>query len=366
MKKSSKKVVIGGTFDVLHQGHKFLIRKAFSLGRVTIGLTSDSMAKKTRNRNVKSFKLRKKELEKFIKSTFSDKARIEKINDRGGVALKEDFDYIVVSPATVSGAEEINRKRKKLGKKTINIVKIKFVLGKDKKPISATKILSFNKEEIVRKLKSLANKKNVEGMARFGINPKKSKVLGVSVYVIRDMAKKIGKNHKLAQQLWNSKIHEARWLAGFIEDPSLVTEEQIEKWVKDFDSWAVCDTVCSALFWKTKFAKKKIFEWSRRKEEFVKRTSFVLMAVLSVHDKAAKDSDFEKFFPLIKKHSVDERNFVKKAVNWALRQIGKRSLGLNKKALVVAKDIEKMDSRSAKWIAKDAIRELEAKRRELF
>ena len=211
-------------------------------------------------------------------------------------------------------------------------------------------------KEIIKKLKSLANPKNVEGMARFGINP--NNTLGISVYVVRDIAKKIGKNHKLTKQLWDSKIHEAKLLAGFIDIPEKVTEKQMERWVKDFDSWDICDQLCSNLFDKTPFAYKKAFEWSKRKEKFVKRAGFVLMATLSVHDKKAEDKKFEKFFPLIKKHSIDERNFVKKAVNWALRQIGKRNINLNKKAIKIAKEIKKIDSRSAKWIASDALREL--------
>ena len=213
-------------------------------------------------------------------------------------------------------------------------------------------------QEIIKKLNSEANPKNVEGMARFGINPKNT--LGVSVPVLRKMAKEIGRDYKLAQQLWNSGIHEARMLACFIDEIVKVTEKQMEKWVKDFDSWDICDQVCGNLFDRTNFAWKKVFEWTKRKEEFVKRAGFVLMATLSVHDKKAKDKDFEKFFPLIKKHSIDERNFVKKAVNWALRQIGKRNLNLNKKAIKLAKEIQKINSKSAKWIANNAIRELES------
>lgn len=210
--------------------------------------------------------------------------------------------------------------------------------------------------QILKKLKSHANPKNIEGMARFGISPKNT--YGVSIPVIRKMAKQIGKNHQLAQQLWDSKIHEARILAGLIDEPDKVTERQMEKWVKDFDSWDVCDQVCSNLFDKTKFAYQKAFEWSKRDEEFVKRAGFVMMACLSVHDKQAKDKKFEQFFPVIKREVHDERNFVKKAVNWALRQIGKRNLTLNKKAIAAAKEIQRIDSKSAKWIATDALREL--------
>lgn len=218
-------------------------------------------------------------------------------------------------------------------------------------------------EEVIKELKSLSNptKENIEGMKRFGITPK-TKLLCVPIPKVRKLARKIGKNHELALKLWDSKMHEARILAGIIDEPEKVSESQMEKWVKDFDSWDICDQVCGNLFDKTKFARKKIWEWADRKEEFVKRTPFALMAWLSVHDKKAKDKDFISFFPLIKKAAADERNFVKKAVNWALRQIGKRNRNLNKKALVLARQIEKMDSKSAKWIARNAIKELEEKR----
>jgi len=213
--------------------------------------------------------------------------------------------------------------------------------------------------EILRKLKSLSNSKAVEGMTRFGINPKNT--FGVSIPDIRKMASEIGKKHELALQLWSSEIHEARILAGMIDDPKLMTEKQMEEWAKDFDSWDVCDQVCSNLFDKTKNAYEKAIEWTKSEKEFVKRAGFVLMACLAVHDKKANDNNFVKFFPLIKKESVDERNFVKKAVNWALRQIGKRNKNLNTKAIATAEEIQKIDSKSAKWIASDALRELTSK-----
>lgn len=214
--------------------------------------------------------------------------------------------------------------------------------------------------EIIARLRKLSNTEAVAGMARFGINPHQT--LGVSVCILRAMAKELGKDHKLAQQLWDSKIHEARILAGFIDEPDKVTSTQMEEWAGDFDSWDVCDQVCGNLFDRTSFAYAKALAWSKRKEEFVKRAGFVLMAVLSVHDKQAVDAEFEQFFSLIKNEATDERNFVKKAVNWALRQIGKRNINLNKKAIKTAREIEKIDSRSARWIAKDAIRELIKKR----
>jgi 3-methyladenine DNA glycosylase AlkD len=217
----------------------------------------------------------------------------------------------------------------------------------------------MNYGEVIKKLKSLANKKNVEGMARFGISSKNT--LGVPVPKIRDLAKRIGKNHLLAQQLWESGIHEARILACLVDDCKSVTGKQMESWVKDFDSWDVCDQVCMNLFDKTDVSFKKVVEWTTRKEEFVKRAGFALMASLSVHDKKAKNGMFLKFLPIIKRESMDGRNFVRKAVNWALRQVGKRNAVLNKEALKTAKEILKIDSKSAKWIAGDAIRELESK-----
>ena len=210
--------------------------------------------------------------------------------------------------------------------------------------------------EIIKRLKAKANSENVKGMARFGINP--DNILGVSIPEIRKMAKDIGKNHKLALELWDSGIHEARLLAGFIDEVDKVSEMQMEKWVKDFDSWDVCDQVCSNLFDKTVFSYKKTMEWTERDEEFVKRAGFVLMAALSVHDKKESDGKFLRLLPMIKRESKDERNFVKKAINWALRQIGKRNLRLNKAAINTAKEIQKINSKSAKWIASDTIKEL--------
>ncbi len=213
-------------------------------------------------------------------------------------------------------------------------------------------------EDIMNKLRSLANPEAVKGMARFGISPKNT--YGVSIPNLRKMAKEIGINHDFAKRLWDSKIHEARILASLIGDPKMVTKEQMEKWAKDFDSWDVCDQCCSNLFDKTRFAYKKAVDWSSREEEFVKRAGFVLMATLAVHDKKAQDEDFLIFFPLMIREATDDRNFVKKAVNWALRQIGKRNLSLNKKAIKTAKEIKTIEAKAARWIASNAIGELES------
>jgi 3-methyladenine DNA glycosylase AlkD len=213
-------------------------------------------------------------------------------------------------------------------------------------------------QEIVRELRAKASPKNVEGMARFGIRSKD--ILGISIYDLRPMAKQIGKDHTIAAELWSTGIHEARLLAGFIDDPKKVTEKQMEAWAADFDSWDIVDQVCSSLFDKTPYAYAKAVEWSSREEEFVKRAGFVLMAALSVHDREAPDRAFTRFFPIIKREATDDRNFVKKAVNWALRQIGKRDIALNKSAVKLAREIQKIDSKSARWIAADALRELES------
>ncbi len=210
--------------------------------------------------------------------------------------------------------------------------------------------------DIIKRLKALSNSKSIAGMARFGITPQKT--YGVSIPHLRKLAKEIGVNHQLAQKLWLLNIRETRILAGMIDDPQIVTEKQIEKWVKEFDYWEICDQCCMNLFEKTGFAYEKCFLWSLSKKEFVKRAGFVLIARLAVSDRQAEDEKFEQFFPVIKRESIDERNMVKKAVNWALRQIGKRNCTLNKKAITVAEEIKKINSGSSRWIAVDAIREL--------
>ena len=212
------------------------------------------------------------------------------------------------------------------------------------------------KNDILNKFKALSNPKAVDGMARYGINPENT--YGISIPNLRKIARETGTNHALAQELWASGIHEARILACMIDDPKMVTEEQLESWVKDVDSWDVCDQCCMNLFKNTGLAYRKADEWSKSDEEFVKRAGFVLMACLAVSDKKADDRQFEVFLPIIKREASDSRNYVKKAVNWALRQIGKRNVNLNRKAIETSKEIQKIDSRSAKWIASDAMREL--------
>jgi len=215
-------------------------------------------------------------------------------------------------------------------------------------------------DEIVSELKLLANPANVAGMARYGINPQST--LGVSIPTLREMAKEIGRDHELALGLWATGVHEARILAAYVDDPAQVTKEQMESWVAEFDSWDVCDQVCGNLFDRTPLAYEKAIEWSGRDEEFVKRAGFALMAWLPVHDKKAPDDKFLHFFPVIENEAGDERNFVKKAVSWALRNIGKRSRRLNTAAIACASRIQEQDSRSARWIGSDALRELHSEK----
>lgn len=218
----------------------------------------------------------------------------------------------------------------------------------------------MNVDEIIAFLKSNTNQKNLEGMARFGINA--SNALGISIPLLRGLAKEIKKDHKLALELWKTGYHEARILATFIAEPDKITPSLMNKWVKDFNSWDLCDQCCMSLFVNTLHVQDKIKEWNDSPHEFVKRASFVLMATSAVHRKEWNDKIFLGFFPLIKKHSIDERNFVKKAVNWALRQIGKRNKSLNKKGIDFCSKLLKIDSKSAKWIASDALKELTNKK----
>jgi 3-methyladenine DNA glycosylase AlkD len=210
--------------------------------------------------------------------------------------------------------------------------------------------------EILQRLRSLSNPEAVAGLARFGISVKQA--YGVPAPVLRQMARAYRRNHALAERLWASGIHDAKGLAALIDDPRQVTEEQMERWARGFDSWAVVDACCNNLFRMTPYAYRKAVEWTRREEEYVKRAGYVLMACLAVHDKQAKDEVFTRFLSLIQKGASDERNFVKKAVNWALRQIGKRNLRLREKAIETAREIRKLDSKAARWIASDALREL--------
>jgi 3-methyladenine DNA glycosylase AlkD len=211
--------------------------------------------------------------------------------------------------------------------------------------------------EIVAWLKERTNPANLAGMARYGINTKNA--VGVPVYELRALAKQLGRDHKLAAKLWATGIHEARILATIVDDPKQVTRRQMHAWARDFDSWDVCDQACQNLFRYTPHAWDLAVMWAQSRSEFVRRAGFALMAGLAGKDKEASDDDFVALFPLLAAAAIDERNMVKKALNWALRAIGKRNPNLRKKAIAAAWEIHEIDSRSAKWIAKDAIRELE-------
>ncbi|KXS41046.1 DNA alkylation repair protein [Methanolobus zinderi] len=210
--------------------------------------------------------------------------------------------------------------------------------------------------KIIERLESLSDPGAIEGMAGFGITP--GKAFGVSIPELRRLAKESGRDYDLALLLWENNYRETRILASMICPPDMVTERQMEEWVREFDYWEICDQCCMNLFGKTPFAYEKAKEWSSREEEFVKRAGFVLMARLAVSDKKAGDDVFEQFFPFIVRESCDARNYVKKAVNWALRQIGKRNLYLNSKSLEAANELLSIDCKAAGWIARDAIREL--------
>src|SRR5882724_4629817 len=212
-------------------------------------------------------------------------------------------------------------------------------------------------ERVVAELRRLGTKHNVEGMARYGIRAKK--VFGVSKPRLDAFAKKIGKNHALGLGLWSSGIQVANILAGMICVPGKVTAAQMELWVRYFDNWDSCDGTCCHLFVFADAAWQKAFAWTKRENEFQKRGGFALAAYLAYRDKAAEDAKYLSFLKVIEREAGDERNFVRKAVNWALRNIGKRNLKLNRAAIDAARRLRKKDLRAARWIAADALRELE-------
>lgn len=212
-------------------------------------------------------------------------------------------------------------------------------------------------KEILAQLQEMHNTKALEAMERFALPTVNA--IGIKIPVLRKTAKAIGKNHELALQLWKTKNYEARIIAALINEPSKVTEQQMEEWVNDFDNWAICDCCCGELFDKTRFAPDKAFVWSYSGKEYIKRAGFSLMAAMAVHDKQANDKFFFPFLKRIEDEAYDERNFVRKAVNWALRQIGKRNIKLHAMAITSAMRIHKQPHKSARWIAADALRELQ-------
>ena len=216
----------------------------------------------------------------------------------------------------------------------------------------------WNCARALRGLRALGEQRNIDGMARFGIRAKV--VYGVAKPKMDELARRIGKNHDLALELWATSVHDARILAGMIDEPEQVNASQMERWVRDFDNWDVCDGTCCHLFVFATPAWTKAVELSCRRNEFEKRAGFALMAYLAYRDKSAPDAKYQPLFSIIRREAHDERNFVRKAVNWALRQIGKRNLKLNRAAIQEAARICKIDSRAARWIAADAQRELKS------
>jgi len=215
---------------------------------------------------------------------------------------------------------------------------------------------THNVDSVVARLKRLGTKKQRDAMSRYAIPS--DNAFGVSVGKIRDMGKQLGRNHDLAQALWDTGWYEARMLAAFVDDPAQVTPAQMDRWCRDFDSWAIVDTICFHLFDKTPYAFAKAKAWANRRNEFEKRAAFALLASLGVHDKTASDESFAKCLPLIERAATDERNFVKKGVSWALRVIGRRSNDLNRSAVALSKRLCASEEPAARWVGRDALKEL--------
>jgi 3-methyladenine DNA glycosylase AlkD len=211
-------------------------------------------------------------------------------------------------------------------------------------------------QEALAALEKLSSKKVRDGYSRYGIVAPKS--FGVSMAAIQQLSKRIGRDHDLAAGLWDTGWYEARTLTAFVGEPDRVTAAQMDQWARAFDNWAICDTLCFHLFDRTPHAWKKVEQWSKRKEEFVKRASFALLASLALHDKEAPDAKFVKSLQLIERAATDDRNFVKKGVSWALRLIGRRNKTLNAAAVKTARKLTASDSSAAQWIGRGAVREL--------
>ncbi len=222
--------------------------------------------------------------------------------------------------------------------------------------------MNLSSQSVLQALKQLENKANQEGMKRFAVGH--GDTLGINVPVLRAMAKDLKKapnRHQIALDLWASEIHEARLLSAFIDDPKQVDEAQMEAWTEAIRSWDLCDQLCANLFYKTPFYLDKAFEYSFREEEFVKRTGFVLMLMYVQHDKVKDPAMIARFLERLEEESHDNRNFVKKALNWLLRTIGKRNQTLYPLAMASCERLIAHDTPSSRWIARDALRELQAK-----
>jgi len=205
-------------------------------------------------------------------------------------------------------------------------------------------------------LERAGDRRTREGYARYGIVAPKA--LGVPMAKIQTIAKRLGKDHALALALWETQWYEARLLCAFVGDADLLTAAQMERWTRDFDNWGVCDTLCFKLYDRSPHAWKKLAPWARRKDEFVRRAAFALLASLALHDKAAKDTAFVEALPLIEKAAADERNFVKKGVSWALRSVGRRNAALRARSVTLAQRLAACEDSAPRWIGRDALREL--------
>ena len=213
-------------------------------------------------------------------------------------------------------------------------------------------------KEVLAYLEKRGSKRNVDGMARYGIVTKSDKVFGVSVGTLRTLGRRLGRDHALALALWKTGWYEARMLCAFVDEPDKVTPAQMDRWAKDFDNWAICDSTTFHLFDKTPHAWSKVNAWATRKEEFVKRAAFAMLAALAVHDKKAPDAPYRRTFPLIARAASDERNFVKKGVSWALRSIGNRSPKLNAAAIQLATKLAESKDATERWVGKDTLRDI--------
>jgi 3-methyladenine DNA glycosylase AlkD len=213
-----------------------------------------------------------------------------------------------------------------------------------------------NVETVLASLKRLGTKRTRDGMARYAITS--DKAFGVTVGELRQMGKRLGPNHELALRLWETGWYEARMLAAFVDDPDIVTPAQMDRWCKDFDNWAICDTVCFHLFDKTPHAFRKVAHWADRRNEFEKRAAFALLASLGVHDKKTGDEEFARCLPLIERAANDERNFVKKGVSWALRVVGRRSPELHAASVKLSEKLTESENPAARWIGNGALKEL--------
>ncbi|HKO90820.1 MAG TPA: DNA alkylation repair protein [Polyangiaceae bacterium] len=221
---------------------------------------------------------------------------------------------------------------------------------------SPARAVPVDAEGVVATLKRMGSQRTRDGMARYAIPS--DQAFGVPVGELRAFAKRLGPSHALAAALWDSGWYEARMLACFVDEPALVTSAQMDRWCRDFDNWAICDTACFHLFDRTPHAFGRIAAWSRRRPEFVRRGAFALLASVALHDKESGDEPFLRTLPLIEAAASDERNFVKKSVSWALRGIGGRSRELSLAALALGERLSASDEPTQRWVGKDVLREL--------